>query len=247
MNHRLASLLVFALFLLNAPTPASAQGGAYCLHLRGGGDSCGFSTFAQCMASASGAGGMCSANPRAGGPRAAPSAYGNDTPTRTRAKYEGEQQQRRQVDQRRQIEEERRQAEQQQRRQAEQRRQIEEQRRRAAATPADKGGPVTPANAPTVTAPVSAVVGNVIPLMDIDTNATPTLSLDGVRRVQAALKGRGFDPGPINGVLHQQMQVAMRTFQNTYGIEARGIIDNQTLFALGEAELASRSGESRPK
>ncbi len=110
--------------------------------------------------------------------------------------------------------------------------------------------PTAPApTAPAATVPPSAtaITSSDVDLADIDPNATPTLSSDGTRRVQVALKGRGFDPGPIDGILHPQMQVAVRTFQTTYGIKASGIIDNQTLFALGEADLARPSAESQTK
>jgi hypothetical protein len=113
-------------------------------------------------------------------------------------------------------------------------RQFEQEQRRRAAAPM---APKTPPAVAIQSAPVSAPVNNAAPLIELDTNATPTLSPDGVRRIQAALKRKGFDPGPANGILHSQMQVAVRSFQTTYGINARGILDNQTLLALGEADL----------
>jgi peptidoglycan hydrolase-like protein with peptidoglycan-binding domain len=73
----------------------------------------------------------------------------------------------------------------------------------------------------------------------LDMNATPTLSQDQVRRVQQALQKKGFAPGPIDGVAGPLTKGALRKFQDRYGIDANGEINNQTLFALGEADLAS--------
>jgi hypothetical protein len=72
-------------------------------------------------------------------------------------------------------------------------------------------------------------------------NKVPTLNRDGVRRVQQVLKDKGFDPGPVNGVPGARMKDAVSAFQTRYGIASNGDVDNQTLLALGEAELASQS------
>jgi hypothetical protein len=48
-----------------ASTPAQAQNYPWCAHyggMGGGGRNCGFSTFAQCMATVSGTGGFCNRN-----------------------------------------------------------------------------------------------------------------------------------------------------------------------------------------
>lgn len=236
MDHRLTSLLACALLLLiSAPTTASAQG-AWCARMLGGGENCGFATFGQCQAALSGNGGACAPNPRStartNGPSQSDDYFGRGRIDQSRAA-------RRQIEQERQYEQERR---------FERDRRIEQERRRAVKT--QKSVPAatvrgTPALAPAT--PVSTVATGGIPLMELDINATPTLSPDGVRRVQVALKGKGFDPGPINGIRHPQLQVAVQTFQTTYGIDARGVIDNQTLLALGEAELARQSTGSQPK
>lgn len=92
-------------------------------------------------------------------------------------------------------------------------------------------------------APVAAIAaaGPGIPLADLDVSKVPTLSRDGVRRVQQVLKDKGFDPGPVNGVPGTRMKDAVSAFQTRYGINANGDVDNQTLLALGEADLASQS------
>ena len=73
----------------------------------------------------------------------------------------------------------------------------------------------------------------------LDVNATPTLNQDQVRRVQQALQKKGFTPGPVDGVVGPLTKGAVRKFQDRYGIDGNGDINNQTLFALGEADLAS--------
>ena len=74
---------------------------------------------------------------------------------------------------------------------------------------------------------------------DIDVAATPALAPDGVRRVQAALQKKGMSPGHIDGIIGPLTKEAIRRFQDRYGMKATGEIDNQTLFALGEVELAN--------
>jgi murein L,D-transpeptidase YcbB/YkuD len=80
-----------------------------------------------------------------------------------------------------------------------------------------------------------------IPVSELDVNKVPALSREGVRRVQQALKDKGFDPGPVNGVTGARLKDAVNAFQTRYGIGSNGEVDNQTLLALGEAELASQS------
>jgi outer membrane protein OmpA-like peptidoglycan-associated protein len=96
------------------------------------------------------------------------------------------------------------------------------------------------ARAPAVVSPTPASVAG-IPVTQLDVSAIPALNREGVRRVQQVLKDKGFDPGLIDGVTGPRMQDAVRAFQKQYGIASNGGVDNQTLLALGEAELASQS------
>lgn len=75
----------------------------------------------------------------------------------------------------------------------------------------------------------------------LDMEAMPSLTAEGIRQVQQALTKKGFDPGPIDGVLGPQTEQALRKFQDYYGIKVTGRIDNQTLYALGEAQLAGQA------
>jgi hypothetical protein len=72
----------------------------------------------------------------------------------------------------------------------------------------------------------------------LDMSAKPTLNPQRILRVQQALQQKGFDPGPIDGVLGPITREAVRAYQERYGIPATGELDNQTLYALGGADLA---------
>jgi peptidoglycan hydrolase-like protein with peptidoglycan-binding domain len=73
---------------------------------------------------------------------------------------------------------------------------------------------------------------------DLNMDAMPTLNTDGVRKVQQALQKKGINPGRIDGIYGPLTKEAVRTFQSRYGIKATGEVNNQTLFALGEVDLA---------
>jgi Putative peptidoglycan binding domain len=71
----------------------------------------------------------------------------------------------------------------------------------------------------------------------LNMDAVPELDEGKIWLVQQALQNKGFDPGPIDGILGPLTREAVRRFQDRYGMEASGVIDNQTLFALGQAGL----------
>jgi peptidoglycan hydrolase-like protein with peptidoglycan-binding domain len=83
----------------------------------------------------------------------------------------------------------------------------------------------------------------------LDMSAVPDLDRKKVRRIQAALRAKGFDPGPLNGVVGAKTKVAIQKFQDRFGIKATGTIDNQTLFALGVVgdKSATVEEEARPR
>ena len=74
----------------------------------------------------------------------------------------------------------------------------------------------------------------------LNMDAVPNLSEENIRQVQEALRKKGFDPGPVDGIFGPKTEEAVRNFQDRYGMKASGKIDNQTLFALGEAELTGQ-------
>lgn len=83
----------------------------------------------------------------------------------------------------------------------------------------------------------------------LDMSAVPDLDRSTVRRVQGALRAKGFDPGPLNGVAGEKTKAAVQKFQDRFGIKDTGIINNQTLFALGVVgdKPAAVEEESQPK
>lgn len=60
-----------------------------------------------------------------------------------------------------------------------------------------------------------------------------------IKKVQQALKDKGHNPGPINGIMGKETQEALRAFQQAQGLKATGVLDDETKKALGLAEGAS--------
>jgi peptidoglycan hydrolase-like protein with peptidoglycan-binding domain len=74
-------------------------------------------------------------------------------------------------------------------------------------------------------------------------------SQDDVRSVQEALKGKGHNPGPIDGVIGPRTQQALRAFQRAQNIQTSGQLDSSTASALGVALSSGSSstpGSSTP-
>ena len=58
---------------------------------------------------------------------------------------------------------------------------------------------------------------------------------DAVRTAQKALARKGFDVGPIDGVLGPRTRAALQAFQQQAGLARSGRLDTETLDALGSA------------
>src|SRR5262245_5381447 len=52
--------------------------------------------------------------------------------------------------------------------------------------------------------------------------------------IQKALIKLGFDPGPVNGVMGEDTQAAIKRFQNSNGLPASGRLDPQTQVMLAQ-------------
>jgi peptidoglycan hydrolase-like protein with peptidoglycan-binding domain len=76
-------------------------------------------------------------------------------------------------------------------------------------------------------------------ITNLNMDAVPNLGRDIVRKIQATLEAKGFDPGPIDGVIGPKTRAAVRKYQDHFGIKASGEIDNQTLFALGTVQFVT--------
>ncbi len=81
----------------------------------------------------------------------------------------------------------------------------------------------------------------------LDMSAVPDLDRDEVRKVQTALRAKGFDPGPSDGRAGAETRAAVKKFQDRFGIKATGTIDNQTLFALGVVGGKTAAVEEEPR
>jgi peptidoglycan hydrolase-like protein with peptidoglycan-binding domain len=64
---------------------------------------------------------------------------------------------------------------------------------------------------------------------------------DGVRSAQQALRDRGFDPGPIDGVMGPRTKTAVKDFQQKENMTVTGNLDAET-----NARLASSSTSTPP-
>ena len=72
-------------------------------------------------------------------------------------------------------------------------------------------------------------------------------SSDMVRKAQQALKEKGFDPGPVDGMMGPRTQQAIKQFQESQAnLKPTGKLDQQTLAALGIEGQASSAMGSTP-
>ena len=53
-----------------------------------------------------------------------------------------------------------------------------------------------------------------------------------VRTVQRILIGKGYDPGPVDGLWGTLTRVAVREYQSDNGLPADGVLDRRTLDRL---------------
>ena len=72
-------------------------------------------------------------------------------------------------------------------------------------------------------------------------SASGQWSREDVKSVQEALKNKGHDPGPIDGVMGARTQQALRGFQRAQNTQTTGQLDSSTASALG-VTLSSASG-----
>jgi|SoiMethySBSTD1v2_1073268.scaffolds.fasta_scaffold1450612_1 peptidoglycan hydrolase-like protein with peptidoglycan-binding domain len=62
---------------------------------------------------------------------------------------------------------------------------------------------------------------------------TVELSKDDMRKVEEALKAKGYNPGKIDGVVDDTNRAAIRSFQKDKTLPVTGIVDNRTAQELG--------------
>jgi peptidoglycan hydrolase-like protein with peptidoglycan-binding domain len=67
-----------------------------------------------------------------------------------------------------------------------------------------------------------------------------------VKQAQQALKDKGHDPGPVDGVMGPRTQAALRDFQKKEGIRESGRLDRETMSKLGVAMKTGAADSSSP-
>lgn len=63
--------------------------------------------------------------------------------------------------------------------------------------------------------------------------STGKISQSDMRKVEEALKAKGYDPGPINGQMDAQTQQALRDYQSRNKLPVTGAVDQGTADSLG--------------
>ena len=61
----------------------------------------------------------------------------------------------------------------------------------------------------------------------------PAKGSEETRKLQEALKAKGHDPSPIDGIMGAKTRAAIREFQEASGLKGTGRLDNQTAEKLG--------------
>lgn len=72
--------------------------------------------------------------------------------------------------------------------------------------------------------------------------AAPSGNMARIKEVQQALKDKGHDPGPIDGVMGAKTKEALKEFQTASNLQPTGALNAQTAEKLG---VQSRSLSSR--
>jgi uncharacterized protein (TIGR02594 family) len=74
------------------------------------------------------------------------------------------------------------------------------------------------------------------------------MASDSIRRIQQALKDKGFDPGPVDGVWGRATSAAVKAFQAQQGLVADGVVGPKTTAALfaGAPPTPSGAGSMLP-
>ena len=84
--------------------------------------------------------------------------------------------------------------------------------------------------------------------MGNDTTGTYQSNMNGqsdIRSLQQALRDKGFDPGPIDGMMGPQTRQALQSFQRSNNITASGQLDNETSQQLGLQRSGSMGNTTR--
>ncbi len=61
------------------------------------------------------------------------------------------------------------------------------------------------------------------------------------RKLQEALKAKGNDPGPVDGMMGPRTRAALKAFQEANGLKATGQLDDQTAEKLGIEKMGKET------
>jgi membrane-bound lytic murein transglycosylase B len=75
----------------------------------------------------------------------------------------------------------------------------------------------------------------------------PAKATEDVKKLQEALKAKGHDPGPIDGILGAKTRAALKAFQEASGLKATGRLDDQTAEKLGVEKPKALAKEAKEK
>ncbi|HEY7647515.1 MAG TPA: peptidoglycan-binding protein [Methylomirabilota bacterium] len=67
-----------------------------------------------------------------------------------------------------------------------------------------------------------------------------------VRTAQQALVDKGYNPGPVDGLMGPKTRAAVQEFQGKEGLEANGQLDMKTMSRLGASKTSSSSPSASP-
>ena len=59
------------------------------------------------------------------------------------------------------------------------------------------------------------------------------MSAQNVRKIQEALRDKGYNPGPVDGIMGDRTEEALRNFQQANNLPATGLMDSKTAEKLG--------------
>jgi peptidoglycan hydrolase-like protein with peptidoglycan-binding domain len=65
-----------------------------------------------------------------------------------------------------------------------------------------------------------------------------------IKEAQQALKDKGYDPGPVDGVMGMKTKEALKSFQSASNLQTTGTLDAQTAEKLGIQSSSSTSRSS---
>jgi peptidoglycan hydrolase-like protein with peptidoglycan-binding domain len=81
---------------------------------------------------------------------------------------------------------------------------------------------------------------------DKDSGEGPAKASAQVRSAQQALVDKGYNPGPVDGLMGPRTKAAVTDFQRKEGLEANGRLDMQTMSRLGAQARASEVPTTAP-